>query len=787
MAAWCRLPCAFDLCWQQENLQLTSQESWRRLSSGAPRSLPLWAACGLAGLLIGQKNGPAHCGPIEKAKARKDAQQRLLDEMLTRKRPAEPIGAPPGRSSPIGAPPAKAAPYEYQRTNAPADKSMSRLLPTAKPAAAPKVPSSGSGKTKGKPLTMFSNDGERRRRPREAVSDPGRGAKMAKFNEFRHLQQQDEEVECKPGVLKHDEQLACKVLSWVTRVMQAGLRDTSKLPVLLSEASQFRPTATITHCTGAGIALNSEWIWESLSPGQSRKRTALVRVWRLAVSKEISDMKRAHGKALLPAGLRRSQLMEKEWVERLKEFARHFESMQDEDRHMTLHCSRLATRLLLAGFRLISDLAGLPAAGVEKITNVPREQTLLTKVVYEMNELAAQSRVERMRRSMGLQEPAHMGPRSAMQIAATLTPEQLHALEKSNEELQQLLQVKLDAGPRAAMGALIRAKERGQTAEMQEMLVNKEHELRLSSQRKSLPQVAAGLKAWHVFATQILGYSDEATLPPESSNDVSKFLVMFSNAGTAANYLSYIRWSCKEFKKSLQWSDSSLSSLIRSIRKQDLATRVANLPEGVRFDELEIERLIILAWELHDPEWGLMACMSYQCLFRVQSEALPLEFGTADEALHPLPENRHSSVWIEGNRVYVRLRCRKNRPAGSLLVRECNCLQGKAKDQRLCPVHCMDWSNQEAGQKVFQISATAAKQKLQRYAMMLGLKGAGMATLKTFRASRATNLALQGRPIHAILEAGEWRSAAMLKYVTPEALDRGAMLTTAILEEDADD
>ena len=28
-----RLPCAFDLCWQQENLQLTSQESWRLLSS----------------------------------------------------------------------------------------------------------------------------------------------------------------------------------------------------------------------------------------------------------------------------------------------------------------------------------------------------------------------------------------------------------------------------------------------------------------------------------------------------------------------------------------------------------------------------------------------------------------------------------------------------------------------------------------------------------------------------------------------------------------------------------
>ena len=32
-AAEYQLPCVFDLCWQQENLQLTSQESWRRLSN----------------------------------------------------------------------------------------------------------------------------------------------------------------------------------------------------------------------------------------------------------------------------------------------------------------------------------------------------------------------------------------------------------------------------------------------------------------------------------------------------------------------------------------------------------------------------------------------------------------------------------------------------------------------------------------------------------------------------------------------------------------------------------
>ena len=69
---------------------------------------------------------------------------------------------------------------------------------------------------------------------------------------------------------------------------------------------------------------------------------------------------------------------------------------------------------------------------------------------------------------------------------------------------------------------------------------------------------------------------------------------------------------------------------------------------------------------------------------------------------------------------------------------------------------------------------------------MLELPGAARVSLKVFRASRATALALQGRPVHHILEAGEWRSAAMLKYVSADALDAGSLLTQSVLEEDSD-
>ena len=92
----------------------------------------------------------------------------------------------------------------------------------------------------------------------------------------------------------------------------------------------------------------------------------------------------------------------------------------------------------------------------------------------------------------------------------------------------------------------------------------------------------------------------------------------------------------------------------------------------------------------------------------------------------------------------------------------------------------MDWVNQVPGDRVFTLTPSAAVQKLRRYARMLGVAGSCTLTLKTFRASRATSLALQGRPIHHILEAGEWRSAAFLKYASVDSLDRGALLQEAV-------
>ena len=125
----------------------------------------------------------------------------------------------------------------------------------------------------------------------------------------------------------------------------------------------------------------------------------------------------------------------------------------------------------------------------------------------------------------------------------------------------------------------------------------------------------------------MLGYQEEATLPPGSSKDICHWISIFSNAGTAGNYVSHVRWACREYRKGLDWSDVSVASLLKSLRKRDLRTRLQELPERLKIAEEDMHRVILLAWECGDASFGCLACLSYAFLLRVVSEALPMEVG----------------------------------------------------------------------------------------------------------------------------------------------------------------
>jgi hypothetical protein len=204
------------------------------------------------------------------------------------------------------------------------------------------------------------------------------------------------------------------------------------------------------------------------------------------------------------------------------------------------------------------------------------------------------------------------------------------------------------------------------------------------------------------------------------------------------------------------------------------------MPEDV------VHKLILLAANMGDMAFSVLANWSYQFLFRVQNEAIPLEAGQASEGVGMLPEGRHSAVWVQEGKVFVRLRTRKHRQQGSLLVRAC-CCEGR-HEVRLCPVHCISLEGLQPGERIFPaMSARLAKKRLRKYLTLLQVAGAGGIGLKTFRASHATNLALQGKPLLQVMQAGEWRSAAVLAYASEEAFDRGQFLATTLEASDSED
>ena len=228
----------------------------------------------------------------------------------------------------------------------------------------------------------------------------------------------------------------------------------------------------------------------------------------------------------------------------------------------------------------------------------------------------------------------------------------------------------------------------------------------------------------------------------------------------------------------MEWNCPELGVVVKSLENRDVRTRLSDLPPKLRLGEATIFKMVKLAAELNDVERSVLAFWSYHFLLRVQSEAVPLEAGAPANAQDKLQEDCHSAVWVSESRIYMRLRRRKHRPQGSLLIRECCC---DSYPGVFCPGHRGSLRHSLPGQVLFPgMTSNIAKKKLIKYLTLLDVPAAATATLKSFRSSKATNLALSGRPLPYVLAAGEWKSAAVMNSVDESAFDKGAFLRQAI-------
>ena len=74
-------------------------------------------------------------------------------------------------------------------------------------------------------------------------------------------------------------------------------------------------------------------------------------------------------------------------------------------------------------------------------------------------------------------------------------------------------------------------------------------------------------------------------------------------------------------------------------------------------------------------------------------------------------------------------------------------------------------------QKLFQFSARNFVESIRSFVGALNYGSPRDISLKSFRAGKATQLASDGHSLGKILQSGEWRSGAFLRYVDTEAVE----------------
>ena len=494
--------------------------------------------------------------------------------------------------------------------------------------------------------------------------------------------------------------------------------------------------------TGVRVVLDAPEIWKALPEGLQKRRDELSASWR--------KLRNGDSRARHPLGGCRPS----EFKDKVYDMARWLVQV-DGTATLAVWHQRAAMQLVGRGFHHPSHLDGLSAATAMKFGQCEKGRTLLKQAVATATSQACRKRA-RLAQTWAI-ERKQLRSAEAMAEECILNSEQAagYSIGSGNDQ----------SGPRVAI-----ARAANQPDALQS-LQRRAEELKQSS-RKDKKSLASGLRAWHAFAVSVLGYSAEESLPPASSQHVLMFLALFQNAGTAANYVGCIAWACKYWGLGLQWQDDEVKLAMQGLKKQQQQRTCGILSSPLLLDQTTVSRLVAFCTELEQfMEAADLFVLAWQFLLRVQSEGVPIEVGNEVE-LRCLPPERHSALVVDNDgNIHLRLRCRKNKPEGSLLMRPCSC--DMPGGSIMCASHRLQrrMRDMEPGQRLFPQGASFYLKCFHRALGLIGVSCASGFGFKAFRAGRATQLAREGKPTHIIMQLGEWKSASILNYVSADALD----------------
>ena len=304
----------------------------------------------------------------------------------------------------------------------------------------------------------------------------------------------------------------------------------------------------------------------------------------------------------------------------------------------------------------------------------------------------------------------------------------------------------------------------------------------LGSCPKSHKSFISGFRCWCSFAANVLGLRG-AELPP-TLEGVLAWSVLFRCSGTFQNYVGHLRLGCQLARV----STAALHDRAISRAASAIAKRGNFVPRPKQFVKLSLLRRMLKAVDKGGCSWtkadAMLFLTAYVFLLRVPSECLPItKIEGPPQAGRILGQ---STLWVEEQRIVLRLKCRKNKPRGSELWRACWC----ASCKETCPIHVLGEYFKALPNGSAPFVATSPGQALGLLrGMLFELEVPDAVHYRThdLRRGHAEDLKLSGATLLEILQAGEWRSPAFLKYLDVNDLESAAVVAAHVNDESDED
>ena len=568
------------------------------------------------------------------------------------------------------------------------------------------------------------------------------------------------------------------------RVVRAVLLRNSQ--VLENAALQLRRlpvSQPLLAATGLGHLVADEALWAPCREAIRDQIRQLASTWRQLMRKRRPENSRPNTDVLEPCTFfRRGEVVAH--AAAVKTMTAWLVALDDVAGVAAVVHEDVAVVLVLQGFSKPTLLNGLTEDEGAALVVTAAAKALVRRAVRVANR-GRPEEVPQQEKSTAQQDqpssssstppPSTSAATEAVRLAATNVQENLKA---SAEQLGAW-----SVGARGTQSIRQLALAQASGADVRGELERRAEALRLVPAQHSLRSVGSGLKAWHAFAVDVCMYAPSASLPPRCSGDFQKFLAIFANPGTAANYGGHVKWACRHFGLAMNWYDGQADATMRGARQLYKSSMPSSAAGRPKITTSCLARVLPLAEKSLFNNFGVMLLVCFEALLRAPSECLPLQVGSA-KTVQALPLHRHSSVWVSPDgRLHIRLQRRKHRPEGSLLLRPCTC-----SSTAFCAPHALRpvLSRLPEGARLWDWTSAKALVEFRRLLACASVPDAKFFTWKALRAGKATEMLAQGQPLQAVLAAGEWRSIAVLNYVSAEDIDKAAMLDAVIDESDGE-